>query len=811
MSKKSNQILIITILVLIAIGFGSVVGVIAWTIKSTPDVSKLYNYRPSEASTIYSADGKVLSSLFIENRIYVPLSKIPLDLQNALVASEDRKFYEHVGIDFWRILGAIWVDIKTGSFAQGASTITQQVARELALSQKKVLSRKLQEAYIAIQLERMYTKQEIMEMYLNQVFFGHSARGVQTAAKQYFGKDVENLTLAESAMLIGILPAPNIFSPYKNLDKAIEKRNIVLNSMVGEGYISEAKAERAKNEPVTLKNASDTIEKGLAPYFITYVREKAKEMFGSDKVFRGGLKIYTTLDSDMQKAAEETLAKAIDTENGYLPTLNQGEGHDPIQPQVALVSIDPRTGHIKSMVGGRGHDKFNRAIQSYRQPGSAFKPLVYTAALEVGYSPGDVVDDLLTYFDPGNPNPWPTNYNDKYSGPISLREGLVHSVNVASVRLIDQIKVDTAIRMAERLGFSQIVKEGSVNDRNLGFSLGGLAKGVSPLEIATAYGVFANKGIYVEPTAIIRIEDTEGHVLYEANPNKKIVLQEDVSYQITSMLRSVVSRGTGWRAQIKGRQVAGKTGTTSDSKDAWFVGYTPQIVTSVWIGEDTPRPMIYDEKDENGKYIFSENGGPRKVTSGEATQLWGEYMKKALADKPILEFERPDNIISVTIDPITGKLPNDYTPKTVTELYREGKEPTEVEQLHQAIEKVKIDTATGQLATIGCPEDQIVEYTYQIATGIRVGPATLNYTVQREGEDEPRKVTYIFKAGVPVIQINPETGVPVTDETGNYLYQYKPTEKCAEHAPESPVEAVGTGAKKIIDSIWNYFNNNNGN
>ncbi|AZR73658.1 penicillin-binding protein [Anoxybacter fermentans] len=809
MSKKASQLILISSLLIIALTFGTGVGILAWIIKTAPDVSQLSRYRPSEASIIYSADGQVLSRLSIENRIYVPLSKIPMDLQNAVVAVEDQKFWEHNGINFWGILRAFYVDLKTRSFAQGASTITQQLARNMALHQKKILTRKIQEAYLAIQLERIYTKEEILEMYLNQIYLGHSAWGVQTAAQQYFGKDVKDLTLAECALIAGIIQSPNNLSPYNNMDKALKRRAVVLNLMVEEGYISKERAERAKKEPIRLAGLKRNNEEEIAPYFTRYVRDKVIKMFGPDMVYRGGLKIYTTLDTKMQKAAKNALATALDPEKGYLPTIKRAKGEDPIQPQVALISIDPRTGHIKAMIGGRGNDKFNRTTQALRQPGSAFKPIVYTAALEMGYSPGDVIDDIPGYFDPKNPNPWPTNYNDKYLGPISLREALTHSINVASVRLLNEIGIDPALKMAERLGISTIVKEGKVNDRNLGFALGGLTKGVSPIEMASAYGVFANKGIYVEPVAILKIEDSDGHVLYEANPTKRIVLQEDVAYLITDMLRSVVNKGTGWRAAIKGRQVAGKTGTTSDLKDAWFVGYTPDIVTSVWIGEDTPRPMIYDETDEEGNLLFSENGQPAKISSAEAARLWGEYMRAAMKDRPVLEFEKPDNIITVSIDPITGKLPNEYTPEVVTEIYREGNEPTEVEQLHQPTVKVAIDTVTGQLATPLCPKEQVEEYTYQRATGIRVGPATLTFTIKNKTEEaentKPKKFIYVFKPGVPVIQINPETGTPITDKNGNYIYQYMPTIQCQEHLPSTPVEKIEAGAKKIIDTIWNFF------
>lgn len=812
MPRKKTQLILISFLVIVALGLGTGVGVLAWIIKDAPDISQISKYKPSETSIIYSGDGEILDRLSIENRIYVPLSKIPMDIQNAVVATEDQKFWEHNGLNFWAILRAIYVDIKSGAFVQGASTITQQLARNIALHQKKYLSRKIQEAYLAIQLERMYTKEEILEMYLNQIYLGHSAWGVETAAQQYFGKSAKDMTLAESALVAGIIRSPNYYSPYKDKQRAKERRATVLALMEEEGYISEERADRAKNSSIELAGRDQNRKGQSAPYFVRHVRDKVLDMFEPDVVYRGGLKIYTTLNMEMQQAAEKALEDAFDKENGFLPTFQRARGKGDLQPQVAILSIDPRSGEILAMIGGRGNDKFNRSTQAVRQPGSAFKPFVYAAALENDYSPGDIIQDTPERLDPNNPNPWPINYNNKYMGPISLRYGLAHSINVASVRLLDQVGVDAGFSMAQRLGIDTLVKEGSPNDRNLGFALGGLAKGVSPMEMARAYGVFANNGIMVNPIAITKIEDSDGHVIYEANKTQEIVLQEDVAYLMTDMLHSVVTDGTGHRAHIKGRQVAGKTGTTSDSKDAWFVGYTPDVVTSVWIGEDQPRPMIYREKDEEGNYIFSEWGGPGKISSSEATQLWGNYMTQAMKNRPILNFERPNNIVNETIDPVTGKLPNEYAPEAVDEIFREKNVPNEVETLHQPTTKVRIDTATNQIATPLCPEDQVTQFTYQQTTGIRVGPATITTTVELENKDEDQDKTvkrtykYIFDEGVPVKLIDPETGIPIKDSSGNYVYQTLPAKQCQEHKANTPGEKIESGAKKFMDNVWNFFN-----
>ena len=785
MLKKTSQLIIISILLIIALGFGVGVGLLAWIFKTAPDVSQLSKYKPSEATTVLAEDGRTITNLYVENRIYVPLSKIPMDLQNAVIATEDRNFWEHHGINLWAIFRAIYIDIKTMSKAQGASTITQQLARAVALTQKKTLVRKIQEAYVAIQLERMYTKEEILTMYLNQIFFGHSAQGVQTAAQQYFGKDVDKLTLPECAMLAGILRSPNRLSPYNDLQSAIDRRNTVLNLMVEENYISREVAQKAKTAPVKLGGLKKMGDGNKAGYFVRYVRDKAIQMFGADTVYRGGLKIYTTLDYDMQKAAENAIANAINSKTGYIPTITRKGSATEAQPQLSVLTIDPRNGHIKAMVGGRGDDKFNRTTQALRQPGSAFKPFVYATALEAGYSPGDVIDDFLSYNDPSKSVPWPTNYNDTYSGWITLRYALAHSVNVATVRLLNKIGVDNTMKLIERMNITSLVKTGTHNDRNLSLGLGGLTKGVSPIELAGAYSVFANKGIYSEPVAILRVEDTDGQVLYQANPTKKIVLKEDVAYMMTDMLRSVVTSGTGKSAAISGWPVAGKTGTTSDAKDAWFVGYVPSAVTTVWIGEDNPRAMYYKSN---------------SITSSDAAHLWHDYMSEALKNRPVEHFEKPGNIVGVKIDPATGKLPNNYTPNAVTDIYRAGTEPTEVEQLHQPTVRVSVDTQTGQLATNNCPPAQVAQLTYQQTTGIRMGPATVTLTNTPVG-----KVIYQFGAGVPVAKIN-SNGLP-TIENNNYIYQYQPTQKCQVHGgTTNPIQAVGEGVKQAVDTLWDYFN-----
>ncbi|MDI3548423.1 MAG: penicillin-binding protein [Halanaerobiales bacterium] len=794
MLKKRRQFILATIILIIALGFGMTIGAITWIIQNTPDIS---NYKgTSEATLIYSADGQLLTKLYKQNRIYVPLERIPVDLQNAIIAIEDTNFYVHHGIDFWGIARAFITNIMKGRLAQGASTITQQLARNaLELGFEKTFYRKIQEAYLALQFERLYTKPEILEMYLNEIYLGHSAYGVETAAQQYFNKHVWELDLSECALIAGLPKAPNYYSPFNNLEAARTRRNVVLNRMLELGYITEEEATRAKNKEIKIvPNKPD--EKEFAPYFIRYVRDKLIERFGAQMVYSGGLKVYTTLDPQMQKKAEVAIKKAL--EEKYIPTVERENTADKLQPQMALITIEPRNGAIRAMVGGRGNDQFNRAVQAVRQPGSAFKPFVYTTAIKKGYSPGSVINDMpmLAKEKEGEPlKLWPRNFQDEYRGYVTLRTALNHSINVVAVKLLQQVGVSDTIKTAEEMGITTF-QPADRNSDHLSLALGGLNKGVTPLEMASAYGVFANQGIWVEPVAITRVLDKRNRVIYEAHPEKRIVLSEDVAYLMTNMLQTVISHGTGWRADLK-RPVAGKTGTTNNYSDAWFVGFTPDLVTSVWIGEDNLNPMEYNQKDEKGNYLFPENGRGRTISSSEAAHLWGDYMREVVKEMPVTHFKVPDNIVTVEIDPVTGLLPNRFTPRTVEEVFRKSNQPTEVENLHEPIATVKVDKESGLLATENCPEENIIEYNYFTDSKIRVGPGTFSFG--QESSDTEIEGTYIVDTGEPIQKIDPETGVPQKSKTGQVLYEKIPTRKCTLHKPES---------SNLIDSIWELFKDN---
>ncbi len=799
MARKRRQLIISAVILSFALFFGISIGIITWIINDTPDIS---NYKgASEASMVYSADGQLLTKLFRQNRINVPLGRIPKDLQDAIVAIEDTSFFAHHGVDFWGIARAVITNvIKQRERPHGASTITQQLAGNALLNRQNVsYYRKIQEAYLALQFERLYTKPEILEMYLNEILLGHSAYGVEAASLQYFNKHVWELNLSECALLAGLPRAPNYYSPFNNFEAAITRRNIVLNRMLELGYITQEEYTEAKSTEIKLRSAQPEDEE-FAPYFIRYVRDQLIEKFGAQMVYSGGLKVYTTLDPEMQKKAEEAIAHALESQ--YIPSIERENTADKLQPQLALITIDPKTGSIRAMVGGRGNDQFNRAVQAVRQPGSAFKPFVYTTAIKNGYSVVDVLNDLpmLAREEADQPKTiWPTNYNGEYRGYVTLRTALEHSINVAAVRMIQKVGVKETINTAEEMGITTF-QPADRHGEHLSLALGGLNKGVTPLEMASAYGIFANQGIRVEPIAITKVLDKMDNVIYKAHPEKKIALPEDVAYIMTNLMQTVITRGTGWRANLN-RPVAGKTGTTNNNTDGWFVGFTPDLVTSIWIGEDNPISMKYTERDENGKLIYSENGEPMTISSSEAARLWGNYMRSVVKDMPVTNFPVPKNITWKEIDPVTGLLPNENTPTTVKEVFKIGNEPTEVETLHQPIIKMKIDKESGLLATSSCPDENVEEYTYLANSNIRVGPAQIRFgnTLPADDSSDDKQIegVYLVGEGEPVQIIDQDTGVPVTNEAGQVLYEKVPARECDLHGPESD---------NLIDSIWNFFN-----
>ena len=609
-----SKITIIVLVVFVVMITGAGLGFLTASIHTMPSLKD--EIRPSASSQIYDINGKLITTIHSEqNRLPVSINKIPINLQNAFVAAEDARFYQHIGIDPRGILRAVWSNISGGAVSEGGSTITQQLAKNALLSQERTLKRKIQEAMLALQIERQYTKSEILELYLNQIYFGQGAYGVQSAAMVYFGKNVEDLSLEECAMLAGIPKSPNYYSPLNNLKAAMERQGTVLDQMVKYEYITSSTAMKAHSTKLKLVTHSPQADNKTttASYFIDYVTQYLIDKYGADAVYKDGLKIYTSLDLTMQEAAEkamEQLPNARTDSNGLK------------QPQGALVAIDPHTGQIRAMVGGRGTDQFNRAILAERQPGSAFKPFVYLAAIESGMNPSSIIEDSPISF-----GSWsPMNYDNKFRGSVSLRNALENSLNVPTVKIANQVGVDKPLYYAQQMGISTLVLQGSTNDRNLAMSLGGLTRGVTPLEIASAFGVFANQGIHVDPTAIIKVVDRNGKILEQYTPKEKAVVNERSAYILTDMMRGVMTNGTGTGADI-GRPAAGKTGTTSDYKDAWFVGFTPDLVTSVWIGYDTDG------------YLNGITGG------GTPATIWRNFMTKALANTPSRDFIRPNGVV----------------------------------------------------------------------------------------------------------------------------------------------------------------------
>lgn len=607
--RRIRLFIALCLVVFAGLGFGYIFA----AYQSLPAVGN--NMRPAVSSQVFDSHGRLITTFHSDqNRLPIDINKVPQNLQNAFIAAEDNRFYEHIGIDPIGIFRAIFANLTNRGIAQGGSTITQQLAKNAFLSQEQTLKRKIQEAMLALEIEHKYSKKEILEMYMNQIYFGQGAYGIQTAAKTYFNKDVNELTLTQCAMLAGLPKSPNYYSPFNNLNEAKKRKNVVLDQMVKYGYVSAAEAEDAKNQDLGLSKSHQSKEADEYASFIDYVSQQVAKKYGDDALYKEGLKIYTTMDVDKQHAAVRAMRN--------LPN-NYTDENGLTQPQAAIVSIDPKTGHILAMVGGRGQDSFNRASMAVRQPGSAFKPFVYLTALQHDMTPDTTMNDQpVTY------GSWsPKNAGGSYSGTMTLSDALAHSVNTIAVQLADQVGTKNIIANAKKMGITTL----DAKDDNLAMALGGLTKGVTPLEMASAYGTFANKGVHVKPTAIVKILDRNGNVLEDASTlekeeTKTRVMSEREAYEMTTMLEGVIDHGTGTAAAI-GRPAAGKTGTTDDNKDAWFVGYTPDIVTAVWIGDDT------------GSHSLGEIYG-----GTIPAEIWKDYMSSATSDESGGDFSAPSGM-----------------------------------------------------------------------------------------------------------------------------------------------------------------------
>jgi len=646
-NKKNIFILLI---VMAGIICGILAGFFLALTHDLPQISSLENFRPSAVTRIYSSDKVLIAELFAEKRDPVTLKVIPEYLKKAIITTEDRNFYTHSGIDLKGIARAIIKDIWAGKFVEGASTITQQLAKTLFLNPKKTLVRKLKEAFLAFHLERRYTKDEILELYLNQVYFGSGAYGVESAARIFFNKSVKDLTLAECSLVSAMPKAPSKYSPLVNRDLAIKRRNIVLKQMLETGIINETEYNKALNETLNLSKKNKNSLK--APYFVEYVKDFLENIIGSSRLYKGGLTIYTTLSYELQKTAEDAIAKGISD----LELRMKQQGIINPDPQSALVCLDIQSGGILAMIGGKNFYKspYNRATVARRQPGSAFKPIVYAHAIEKDFTQNMKILDAPVVFRGGKAGEdWkPENFSKTYQGEITLRKALALSENIPAIRLIEMLGPSSVVQFGYKLGIKSTLSP------NLSLALG--TSEVTLLELTSAYTVFPNRGKSIKPYGVMKIVDHNGRIVWRAKPKKRLVMSRTGAAIMTDMLMAVVKEGTGKKANIIKRPVAGKTGTTDKCKDALFVGFSPSIATGVWVGRD--------------KFVTL---GKRETGARAALPIWMEFMEKALADEPFQYFDIPDDVVQVHMNSTSGLLENADSPNGVSALFKKGTEPRE--------------------------------------------------------------------------------------------------------------------------------------
>lgn len=567
-------------------------GYVYWIFSDLPDVKALEGYRPFEASVVYSSDGQVLTEFFYERRKFVPHYEIPEIIKKAFVAAEDVRFYKHPGVDVIGILRALYRDIKAGGIVEGGSTITQQLAKMLFLKPEKSITRKIKEAILSIQIERKYTKDEILGLYLNQAYFGNRAYGIAAASEAYFGKSFKELTHAQIALLASLPKAPSAYNPFKKPDIAIKRRNIVLQKMLEEGFITREQYNEALKEALPVHPYWRRFE---APYFVETLRQELESKYG-ERLYKDGLRIYSTIDYNLQKKAEEAVR------NGLI------EIHKRVKPQVqaSLIAIDLKTGYVKALVGGNDfwETQYNRVF-SLRQPGSAFKPFVYAVALMDGWSPDDTILDSPVSF-PGSVHgkSWsPRNYNNEYHGEVPLRKAIALSLNAATVRLASQVGIKNVVEFAEQCGLTTKIHP------YLSTALG--ASDVKPIELTAAYSVFAT-GKKMKPVFYEKITDYNGITIEENKPEIQQILPEEIVDQMRELLQEVVLSGTAQKAKEIGREVYGKTGTTNDFSDAWFVGFDNSLLVGVWVGRDNHKPI-----------------GAKEAGARAALPIWIDFMKQA--------------------------------------------------------------------------------------------------------------------------------------------------------------------------------------
>ncbi len=640
---------------------------------------KLEKIDPAIATQVYSADGELLHSFFTSNRAYTTYSELPQNVIDALISTEDRNFREHWGIDVQGIGRALY-KIIVHFDRQGGSTITNQLSRNLYFGYEQTITRKIKEAITSIQLEKTYSKNEILEMYFNVNSFGNNAYGIQAAAKRYFNKDVSDLSTQEAAMLIGILKGPSWYSPIRHPERALQRRNIVLSMMYDFGKLGKEEYDTLKTKPLGLK-LNDPNKMKTAPYFTEYIRRQLNKLQDSlhVNIYEDGLRVYTSLNTKFQHYMEEAIAKHIDIVQETVigqpdfKELREEMGDsafaETAKVQIAFVALNPKNGQILAMVGGRDFDKskFNRVTQAKRQPGSAFKPFLYTAAIDNGFSPVDQYLNQPTVEINDDGTRWtPENYNKSVGGLTTLREAMYRSLNLVAVRLINDVNPRTVSKYAHDMGISTRIRPFS-----------SLALGTSevyPLELVAAYGIFANNGLYVKPISITRIEDKNGQVIFENYPHSKEVLSPETTHIIRNMMMDVINRGTGYpvRRDFKFYQpMGGKTGTTNNFTDAWFVGYTPDIVAGVWVGMDDPKQTL----------------GPGMAGGRVALPFWGEFMS-AIYDSVAFtrnKFIDSPGIFEMEVCLETKQKATAYCPNTKVELFTSKNKPEEFCQTHKGL------------------------------------------------------------------------------------------------------------------------------
>lgn len=653
--EKTVKIVITIIMILMATLMVFGVASYVFFTHDLPSIESLRNYKPPSITRFFSEEGEVIGEFFTEKREVISLDRIPNHLIQAFVAGEDARFFHHKGLDYLAISRAFLKNIFSGEIVQGGSTITQQVVKSLLLSPEKSLSRKIREAILAFKIEKYLSKEEILYLYLNQIYLGHGAYGVAAAAANYFGKSVEELNLSESAMLAGLPQAPSKYSPHQHPEQAKRRQTYILNRMVEEGFLPQSELTKVLKTPIKLRG-KQTPYAEKAPYFVEHVRRYVEEKYGKEALYKNGLQIYTTIDTDIQRVAQESLEsglKEIEMRQKYRPVDGVSS------PEGSLICFDLETGYIKAMVGGRDfkRSQFNRATQARRQTGSAFKPIVYASALDKGYTPASIIMDSPIIFEWGNKKWIPKNFEGRFSGPTTLRNALTHSINIVTVKIAQDIGIDYVKDYAGKLGISSPLQ----ND--LSMALG--SSSVSLFELTKAYAVFSNQGNRFKPIFIKKILDRDGNLLEENLPiyypkeptEEERLLTPQTSYLMTHLLESVVQNGTGWRAKALGRPVAAKTGTTDQYFDAWFIGYTPELITGVWVGFDEERSI-----------------GENETGSRAASPIWVSFMSRILKDIPPKEFPIPEGIEFMKIDPKTGQTSS--AQGAILECFKEGTGPS---------------------------------------------------------------------------------------------------------------------------------------